>query len=147
MNAETKRRIQFWGVAALVAAGVAGVILPPPNTDAARSQPTVPDEATINTNLPLTQAALRVFRGQNCAGCHSLPGVWSRNGVPLDRVPAHFADADRLRRFIRNPKAVVPASLMPAQVIVTDADIGAIADFLIRLPGAATNAISTHEHP
>jgi cytochrome c1 len=61
----------------------------------------------------------------------------------LDRA-ANKYDADTLRRYIRNPKSVDPASPMPPQPSITDIQLDAIVNFLTGLPKTTNNASPEH---
>jgi mono/diheme cytochrome c family protein len=88
---------------------------------------------------------VRVFGGHSCAGCHSLTGIWSHDGFPLEHAADKY-DAVALRRFIRSPKSVDAHALMPPQNEVTDAEIDAMAAFLVSFPRTQTNSILIREH-
>jgi mono/diheme cytochrome c family protein len=144
MSLNNFHSVKFWSLVILAAAGTSALFHAPLESRAARSNPQAPT-APLDTNSPVIQAAARLFQGKSCAGCHFLRGIWCCNGIPLDHAAKKYDEAT-LRRFIRNPKSVDPQSLMPAQKMVTDSDIDAMASFLSCHPTAKNNSPATHDH-
>ncbi|HEY5998310.1 MAG TPA: c-type cytochrome [bacterium] len=75
-----------------------------------------------------------VLRGQPCLGCHSLHGRGGTFGPPFDMI-GRMLTVEQIEHYVRNPKAVNPQAMMPAQsaAAVADADLERIAAFLAGL--------------
>jgi nitric oxide reductase subunit C len=73
-----------------------------------------------------------LFKEKGCIGCHSLKGVGGDIGPELDGIGSEY-DKEFFKKYIPNPKSVVPDSTMPPQSRLTDDEIDALADFLSNL--------------
>jgi cytochrome c oxidase subunit 2 len=94
-------------------------------------------------NRPSTSEGERLFSRHGCAGCHSVQGVTQTAGFGPDLT--FFGERqtvgagtlannqENVARFIRDPAAVKPGARMPAFAMLPDADIAAIADYLVGL--------------
>jgi len=71
---------------------------------------------------------------EQCMACHSIGGAGGSNGPALDDIGSKY-DAAAIARYVRDPKAVDPASRMPAQGSISDDDLQAISDFLSKQRG------------
>lgn len=143
MNSFRPNKLRSGSLLALAAAGVVGFFRIPAPSEASRNRHAPGEVVAVNPDSPLAQAAARVFHGPSCAGCHFLTGIWGHDGRALDRA-ANKYDADTLRRYIRNPKSVDPASLMPSQPSITDAQLDEMVNFLTGLPKTTNNASPEH---
>jgi nitric oxide reductase subunit C len=73
-----------------------------------------------------------LFKERGCLGCHTIGGVGSDLGPPMEGVGAKY-DVDTLAQYILDPKKVDPKSIMPAQLDLSPADAKQIAEFLAGL--------------
>jgi ubiquinol-cytochrome c reductase cytochrome b subunit len=93
---------------------------------------------------PQELAGIGYFRRENCASCHSLeagkPGAPSGPGPDLASVPIKKTAAWMIEHF-KHPAAMVPGSSMPA-IQLTDAQLNALAAFLLRLTPRNAEALS-----
>lgn len=65
---------------------------------------------------------------KGCLTCHSLMGQGGTAGPPLQATPA-WSPPDRMRQYIKDPRSVNPASIMPPSNM-TDEELAAVVDFL-----------------
>ncbi len=84
---------------------------------------------SAGAGVPLGAA---LFKEKLCIACHSLKGVGGSAGIPLDDVGKRY-DAEKLEKYIRNPKSVDSGSDMPAQKQLSQAELEDISDFLAKL--------------
>ncbi len=75
-----------------------------------------------------------LFKENNCFDCHSLKGVGGDTGPALDDVGSRLT-LDRIKQQIRNPEALNPDSEMPAYPDLSESDLQALADFLLKQKG------------
>jgi nitric oxide reductase subunit C len=87
------------------------------------------DSLARASSAPGTAAGEGVLRGQPCLGCHSLHGAGGSFGPPFDGVGRRLTK-EQIERYARDPQAVNPKALMPAQTAVPDEDLERIAAFL-----------------
>jgi cytochrome c oxidase subunit 2 len=91
--------------------------------------------------VPMTGArGEQVFLQNTCINCHAVRGLPATAQVGPDlthlgsraTLGAGVIDntPDNLRRWIRNPQTIKPGVLMPAFQDMSDADLGALADYL-----------------
>lgn len=73
-----------------------------------------------------------VYEAQGCAACHVLKGTGTAAGPDLTKVGAK-RDQPWLKRFIKNPEAVVPGSAMLPFADLPDEDLDALAMYLASL--------------
>lgn len=73
-----------------------------------------------------------LFKEKGCIGCHSLGGVGGNTGPKLDGE-GKKRDLEWLKKWIPNPQSVDPAATMPPQSQLSEAELGAIANFLTTL--------------
>jgi cytochrome c2 len=71
--------------------------------------------AAEHTADPLREATTgqTLFVAKGCSSCHSHPAVAESHSGPGPALPNHLLTADYLRRWLRDPKAVKSATLMP----------------------------------
>lgn len=94
------------------------------------------DTATAsNTALdPKLISAGRELVVQNgCLGCHKLGGEGAAVGPPLDGTGSRQPDLEWQLRHLMDPPAVVPGSTMPGYKHLSEADLRAMATFLVSL--------------
>jgi len=65
---------------------------------------------------------------KGCLSCHSLLGRGGKMGPPLQSIVS-WSDAERMTKYIGNPKSVNPRSIMP-KVRLKEAEIEAIVEYL-----------------
>lgn len=85
----------------------------------------------------------RLFAFHGCAGCHGIRGMTQAASLGPDLTffgqrqtvgaGALANTVENVTRFIRNPDAVKPGAKMPAFGMLPDAEITAIADYLVEL--------------
>lgn len=76
-----------------------------------------------------------LIQRKGCLSCHSLMGEGGTAGPPLQATPA-WSPPDRMRQYLKDPHSVNPASIMPPSGM-TDAEIGAVVDYLQSFKGSA----------
>lgn len=117
------------GVAGLVAISVLtyqGMIAPPPpGREKAAEVAKEGEPATLHPGAA-------IYAKLGCAACHVIQDKGGTAGPDLTRVGAK-RDAEWLKKFIRNPKAVKPASVMPGYANVPGEDMEAMAQYLAKL--------------
>lgn len=94
-------------------------------------------------NRPEGSEGERLFARHGCAGCHGVRGVTASATLGPDLTffgqrqtigaGTLAMTAENAARFIRDPAAVKPGAKMPAFDMLPDADITAIADYLVGL--------------
>jgi len=73
-----------------------------------------------------------VFQSRGCMNCHSLHGTGGSFGPALDTIGRKLK-REQVERYIRDPKAVNPKSLMPAQTTLSEKELEEVAGFLANL--------------
>jgi nitric oxide reductase subunit C len=73
-----------------------------------------------------------VFQTRGCMNCHSLHGTGGTFGPVLDTIGQRLTK-EQIARYIRNPKAVNPKALMPAQTTLSEKEFDEVAAFLANL--------------
>jgi len=85
---------------------------------------------------PLTASetrGLHLFADRECAYCHQIQGKGGhRTGPDLANIVAKGRTRDYLARYIKNPQAVSPTSIMP-KYNLPQSDLQALADFVLAL--------------
>jgi cytochrome c oxidase subunit 2 len=76
-----------------------------------------------------------IFDAQGCGGCHGISGTPSHGAPDLTAEWKRHQDPAWYAKFIRNPSAMKPGTIMPAFNILTDADLAAIAEYLRKPKG------------
>jgi ubiquinol-cytochrome c reductase cytochrome b subunit len=103
-------------VAALTIAGVRAPLLNP-----------------IEEKDPAVAAGRRIYQDMNCAYCHSIHGKGGRVGPELDKVVGDKSIL-WLQKHFRDPKSMVPGSMMP-QMNLLDDEIVALSAYMKTLGG------------
>jgi nitric oxide reductase subunit C len=75
----------------------------------------------------------QVYQAQGCSACHSINGIGGTSGPDLTRVGSNGKDAEWHVKHLKDPRSVVPASAMPPYDGVPEADLKALADYLVTL--------------
>ena len=119
------------GVGAAVLAGMAvltyqGMTAPPPPGREETAK------VTEGGKPPAPAPGAAVYARLGCAACHAIQGKGGAAGPDLSRAGAK-RDAEWLKRFIRNPKEVNAASVMPGYANVPAEDLEAMARYLAEL--------------
>jgi ubiquinol-cytochrome c reductase cytochrome b subunit len=70
---------------------------------------------------------------RNCLGCHKVAGQGGAVGPALDGEGMRHPDLDWQLRHLKDPAAVTPGSTMPSYKQLSDADLRAIATYLLSL--------------
>lgn len=70
-----------------------------------------------------------VFQNRGCMHCHSLSGKGGTFGPPLDAVGGRLSK-ERIEHYIKDPKSVNPAAMMPAQKDLSGKELEEVAKFL-----------------
>jgi nitric oxide reductase subunit C len=73
-----------------------------------------------------------VFQSRGCMNCHSLHGTGGSFGPALDTIGRKL-DREAIGHYIRDPKAVNPKALMPAQTTLSEKELEEVAGFLANL--------------
>ena len=73
-----------------------------------------------------------VFQTRGCMNCHSLHGTGGTFGPVLDTIGRKL-NREQVEHYIRDPKAVNPKALMPAQTTLSDKEREEVAGFLANL--------------
>jgi len=73
-----------------------------------------------------------VFQSRGCMSCHSLHGTGGTFGPPLDTIGRKLS-REQVEHYIRDPKAVNPKALMPAQTTLSEKELEEVAGFLANL--------------
>jgi len=81
---------------------------------------------------PSVLAGRALYAKSGCSACHSIHGKGGKIGPDLTQVAARRPDADWHVRHFKDPKAIVPGSIMP-KVDLTDKELWELADYLLSL--------------
>jgi nitric oxide reductase subunit C len=73
-----------------------------------------------------------VFQTRGCMNCHTLHGTGGTFGPVLDTI-GRTLTKEQIERYIRDPRAVNPKAMMPAQKELSDQEREAVAVFLANL--------------
>ncbi len=73
-----------------------------------------------------------VFQTRGCMSCHSLHGTGGTFGPALDTIGRKLK-REQVEHYIRDPKAVNPKALMPAQTTLSEKEFEEVAGFLANL--------------
>lgn len=73
-----------------------------------------------------------VFQSRGCMNCHSLHGTGGTSGPALDTIGRKL-NVEQIEHYIRDPKAVNPQAMMPAQTTLSDKELEEVAGFLANL--------------
>jgi nitric oxide reductase subunit C len=73
-----------------------------------------------------------VFQSRGCMNCHSLHGTGGTFGPALDTI-GRTLTKEQIEHYTRDPRAVNPKAMMPAQKELSDQEREAVAAFLANL--------------
>jgi nitric oxide reductase subunit C len=73
-----------------------------------------------------------VFQSRGCMNCHSLHGAGGTVGPAMDTIGRRLK-FEQIEHYIRNPKAVNPKAMMPAQTTLSEKEFEEVAEFLAKL--------------
>ena len=73
-----------------------------------------------------------VFQTRGCMNCHSFHGTGGTFGPALDTIGRKLS-REQIEQYVRNPKAVNPKALMPAQTTLSEKELEEVAGFLANL--------------
>jgi ubiquinol-cytochrome c reductase cytochrome b subunit len=131
------------GVAALGLAGAMVLILTNLGSMAPLFGPkTIPDARVASVrsttgSVPLDPALVSqgkaLVQKNGCLGCHKIAGQGGAVGPSLDGAGTRHPDLDWQIRHLKEPIAVVPGSTMPPYKQLSDADLKALATYLLSL--------------
>jgi len=117
-----KRKLMM-AVGALVVATVAAL------TIAGARAPIVNAPAVTS---PSVLAGRALYAKSGCSACHSIHGKGGKIGPELTQVAVRRPDADWHIRHFKDPKSVVPGSIMP-KVDLTDKELRELTDYMLSL--------------
>jgi cytochrome c2 len=80
--------------------------------------------------LQETTTGQTLFVAKGCSSCHSHPAVAGSHSGPGPTLPNHLLTADYLRRWLSDPKAVKPTTLMPNLTLKMN-EVEALTAFLL----------------
>jgi ubiquinol-cytochrome c reductase cytochrome b subunit len=102
----------------------------PPDARVAAARSTT---GTASLDPALVQQGKALVQKNGCLGCHKVAGQGGAVGPALDGTGARHADLDWQIRHLKDPAAVTPGSTMPPYKQLSDADLRAIATYLLSL--------------
>jgi len=105
-------------VAAIIALTIMGARAPIVNAPAVTS--------------PSVLAGRVLFEKNGCGACHSIHGKGGTVGPDLTHVAARRPDADWHVRHFKDPKAMVPGSIMP-KIDLSDKELRELAEYMLSL--------------
>jgi ubiquinol-cytochrome c reductase cytochrome b subunit len=120
-NPAKRKRMMAAGalvVATIVALTLAGARAPIVNAPAVTS--------------PSVLAGRALYAKSGCSACHSIHGKGGKIGPDLTHVAARRPDADWHVRHFKDPKSVVPGSIMP-KIDLSDKELRDLANYILSL--------------
>jgi len=90
-------------------------------------------QTTVQLDPALVQRGKAVYDQNGCAGCHKIAGQGNTVGPPLDGAGRRQPDLDWQIRHLKDPAAVVKGSTMPPYNQLSEADLKALATYLLSL--------------
>ncbi len=73
-----------------------------------------------------------VFQTKGCMNCHSLHGTGGTFGPALDTIGRKLT-LEQIEHYVKDPKGVNPAAMMPPQTDLSDRELEEVAGFLANL--------------
>ncbi|MDH4163751.1 MAG: cytochrome b N-terminal domain-containing protein [Nitrospirota bacterium] len=81
---------------------------------------------------PSVLAGRDIYRRHGCEACHSIHGKGGKVGPDLTHVAVRRPEAEWHYRHFRDPRAVVPGSIMP-RIELTDKELKELTDYMLSL--------------
>ncbi len=78
------------------------------------------------------QRGERIYQSWGCPSCHTLDGKGGKMGPDLARAGETHTDAYWFRRYLSDPRSIIPTSVKPA-VKLSDADMDDLTAYLLNL--------------
>ena len=78
------------------------------------------------------QRGERIYQSWGCASCHTLDGKGGKMGPDLARAGEIHTDAYWFRRYLSDPRSIIPTSVKPP-VKLSDADMDDLTAYLLNL--------------
>lgn len=78
------------------------------------------------------QRGARIYQSLGCPSCHTLDGKGGKIGPDLARVGELYTDAYWFRRYLSDPRAIIPTSVKPP-VKVSEPDMDDLIAYLLTL--------------
>ncbi|MGD2080424.1 MAG: c-type cytochrome [Nitrospirota bacterium] len=91
-----------------------------------------PPEPVLASMMKARSKGVEVYQENGCSACHMIGGVGGTSGPPLDRAGAKH-DRQWHVEHLMDPQSVVPNSAMPAYGHLGQAEIDALADYMMSL--------------
>jgi ubiquinol-cytochrome c reductase cytochrome b subunit len=117
-----KRKLMMSGAGAVVAAVLALTIA------GARAPMVIAPAVTTESVL----AGREIYARSGCANCHAIHGKGGTIAPDLTHVGARRPDAEWHIRHFKDPRSVVPGSIMP-RIDLTDKELHELADYMLSL--------------
>ncbi|MBI5180334.1 MAG: c-type cytochrome [Nitrospirae bacterium] len=90
-----------------------------------------PIQAVETKGLPPIDAGKKVYQQRGCAACHIISGTGGKVGPDLTTIGKN-RDNEFLYKWLKNPQAVKPATIMP-NLNLTDKEIKPLVEYLTSL--------------
>lgn len=92
---------------------------------------TVQTVAVETKGLSPHEAGKKVYEARGCAACHVISGVGGKVGPELTTI-GKIRDANFLHKWLKNPQAVKPGTIMP-NLGLTDKELKPLVEYLTSL--------------
>lgn len=90
-----------------------------------------PIQAVETKGLPPIEAGKKIYQERGCAACHVISGAGGKVGPDLTTI-GKDRDNEFLYKWLKNPQAVKPATIMPNQNL-TDKELKPLVKYLTSL--------------
>jgi len=90
-----------------------------------------PIQAVETKGLPPIEAGKKIYQQRGCAACHVISGAGGKVGPDLTTI-GKTMDSEFLYKWLKNPQAVKPATIMPNQNL-TDKELKPLVKYLTSL--------------
>ena len=90
-----------------------------------------PIQAVETKGLPPIEAGKKIYQERGCAACHVISGAGGKVGPDLTTI-GKTMDSGFLYKWLKNPQAVKPATIMPNQNL-TDKELKPLVKYLTSL--------------
>ncbi|MDH3444242.1 MAG: cytochrome c, partial [Deltaproteobacteria bacterium] len=78
------------------------------------------------------QRGERIYQSLGCPSCHTLDGKGGKIGPDLSRVGEHHREAYWFRRYLSEPRSIIPTSIKPP-VRLSEPDMDDLVSYLLTL--------------